>query len=468
MVRKINGWDSVKQGYNDPLIMDWYHIFQAYILFMEGYHKKRVIFDYFIRKTLPNSSYQLIAGTEEVLKRLSVMKFSNQDIKDLREKFQEKGINLPDGFTKYLKNFRFRGNVWVVREGDVAFPNEPIIRVEGEFLEAFIIESMLLSRMNYASGVATKASRIVKAAQGKVVAEFALRRSPNDEISTRSAMIGGFNSTSNVRASVELDVEASGTSAHALLQALTILLGSEREAMKVIAKYTDYLLVDTFDTEHGIKNVISVAKEIGRKLSIRIDSGDLIYWAIRARELDTEGWLDRILLSSDLEEVKINEIEKSGADVDGYGVGTMLANIWPPVGGVYKIVAIEKDGEFIPSIKISADEIKILLPGRKNVWRKKDKDGKFIGDLVALADEPDPSDSEYEYELVLVPAMADGKIILPYLNVMEIREFAKQRLAKLPEEYIRIEDFTVYPVEISEKLAKLKKEEIKKVKNQRR
>lgn len=459
MKEKISGWNSVKKGYSDPLIMDWYHIFQAYILFMLGYHKKRVVFDYFVRKTLPYSSYQLVAGIEEVLKRLSVLKFSKKDVKDLQRKFQEKGIALPDGFIEYLKNFRFHGNVWGFREGEAAFPNEPIIRVEGEFLEVFIIESMLLSRMNYASGVATKASRIVKAARGKAIAEFALRRSPNDEISTRSAMIGGFDSTSNVRASIDLDIPISGTSAHALVQALTVLLGSEREAQKIIAKYTDFLLVDTFDIEEGIKIVISVAKELERKLSIRFDSGSLIYWAMQARKLDEEGWLGKELLSSDLEEAKINEIEKSGAEVDGYGVGTMVANIWPPVGGVYKIVAIEKDGELVPSIKISGDEVKILLPGRKNVWRKIDAEGNFAGDLISLESEASPGEN---YELVLRQAMDGGKIIIPYLNVLEIREFAKERLAKLPEKYSRIEDFEKYPVVVSPKLAELKRELIEK------
>ncbi len=459
MKEKTNGWNSVKKGYSDPLIMDWYHIFQAYILFKLGYHKKRVVFDYFVRKTLPNSSYHLVAGTEEVLKRLSVLKFSKKDIKDLQRKFQEKGIVLPDGFIEYLKKFRFRGNVWTIREGDLAFPNEPIIRVEGEFLEVFIIESMLLSRMNYASGVATKASRIVKAARGKAIAEFALRRSPNDEISTRSAMIGGFDSTSNVRASIDLDIPVSGTSAHALVQAFTVLLGSEREAQKIIAKYTDFLLVDTFDIEQGIKIVISIAKELERKLSIRFDSGDLIYWAMQARKLDEEGWLGKELLSSDLEEVKINEIEKSDADVDGYGVGTMVANIWPPVGGVYKIVAIEKDGELVPSIKISGDEAKILLPGKKNVWRKIDAEGNFAGDLISLESEASPGEN---YEMVLQQAIDGGKIIIPYLTVMEIREFAKERLAKLPEKYSRIEDFKKYPVAVSPKLAELKKELIDK------
>lgn len=464
--KRTNGWNKIKRGYSDPLIMDWYHIFQAYILFMLGFHKIKVVFDYFIRKTLPNSSYQLIAGTEEVLKRLSVMKFSKKDIKDLQRKFLEKGITLPDGFIEYLENFHFRGNVWVIREGNAAFPNEPIIRVEGEFLEVFIIESMLLSRMNYASGVATKASRIVKAARGKIKAEFALRRSPNDDTSTRSAMIGGFNSTSNVRASIDYNLPVSGTSAHALIQALTVLLGSEREAQKKIAKFTDFLLADTFDTEQGINIIISIAEEIEKKLSIRFDSGDLIYWAKRARELDAEGWLGKELLSSDLEEVKINEIEKSDANVDGYGVGTMLANFWPPSVGVYKVVAIEKDGKFESTIKISGDEIKILLPGRKNVWRKKDKDGYFVGDLIALVDEPDPVEPGYEYEQVLVPAMVDGVIILPYLNVMEIREYSLQILAKFPEKYTQIGNFKVYPVEISKKLAELKKSEIEKAKKQ--
>lgn len=458
-------WDlsERKSKISDPLIMDWYHILQAFILFMENEHRRRVVFDYFVRKTLPGSSYQLVAGTEEVLKRLASLKFSKRDIKNLQRQFEGKGIILLDEFVQYLKNFRFRADVWAIREGNLAFPNEPIMRVEGEFFEALIVESLILSRMNYASGIATKASRIVKAARGIPVAEFGLRRSPNDAVSTRAAIIGGFDSTSNVRSAIDLGVPSSGTTAHALVQAFIKLKGSEKEAFKTLLKYSDTLLVDTIDIEQGIKNAISAAKELDKRVSIRIDSGDLIKSAFLARELDTEGWINRIILTSDLEEQRISEIVESGAEVNGFGAGTYAVNVWPPVGGVYKIVAVEKDGEFLPSIKISGDEIKILLPGRKNVWREKDKKGNFIGDLIMLADEAHPGD---EYEPILMQAMAGGKIEIPYLNAIEIREFAKERLKRLPEAYGRIKNPETYPVAVSEKLAQLKAASIKESKEE--
>lgn len=453
---KQKGWGAKgkKERLSDPLIMDFYHMLQGHLLFAEGLHKQKVVFDYFVRRTLPKSSYHLVAGTEEVLKRLSCLKFSKKDIRDIREKFEEKDIILTKEFIRYLKDFRFNADVWAIREGDLAFPDEPIIRVEGEMFECLIVESMIESKMNYPSGVATKASRIVKAAQGKSVADFSLRRSPNGKVSTRATIIGGFESTSNVREGIDKGIPISGTSAHSIVQSLTKLLGSEKEAFKVLLKYMDTLIVDTFTIEQGIKNAISAAKELRTKVSIRIDSGDLIESAFLAREMDTEGWINRIILTNDLDEFKINKIMKSGAEVDGFGVGTYVANPFPPVGGVYKLVSIEKDGEFQSAIKVSGDEIKILLPGRKNVWRKKNKEGKFIGDLIALVDEADPGNG---YEPVLVQAMSGGKIIIPKQSVLEIRAFSQERLASLQEKHSRIENPRPYPVIISERLQLLKK-----------
>ena len=372
---------------------------------------------------------------------------------------------MPEDYLEYLRKLRFNGNIWAIREGDLVFPNEPIIRVEGSWLETWIIESAVLKAMNYASLVATYASRITEVAQGNPLADFGLRRSPGDGagiVSTRSAFIGGM---------VNLGIPISGTMSHEFVQAYSLIAGSEVNAFAIFGKRNPdnrIYLIDTYDTMQGAKNAIKASGIIGEPAdALRIDSGDLAELAVMVRKLDSaKEKFTGIVLTSDLNVQLVNKMMNANAPATGFGVGTKMTAPEDPsaLGGVYKLSALEIGGEIVPTIKISGDEIKTTLPGRKDAWRRADG-GQIVGDVIALTDEGKP---DREYEPILVQMIKGGKtrkskMLIEPRSLQDIQAFARKNIAMLPVEYRRVDDPAPYPVRISDDLRNLQRRTISEI-----
>ena len=469
-----NSWkyDEQKTCLGDPLIADQYHFRQARTIFAEGDHERFAVHDYFIRKT-PFGSYLLIAGTERVLKHLYNFRFTEEDIEAVKIVDPLSALPEYEDYLEYLRKLRFRGNIWAIREGNLAFSNEPIIRVEGNWLETWIIESAILKAMNYASLVATYASQIAEVAQGNPLADFGLRRSPGDGagiVSTRSAFVGGMINTSNVRAMRNLGIPSSGTMSHEFIQAYSLIAGSEVNAFVIFGKHNPdnrIYLIDTYDTIQGAKNAIKASEIIGKPANaLRIDSGNLAELAVMVRELDrTKEKFTGIVLTSDLNVQLIDQIMNANVPATSFGVGTKMTAPENPsaLGGVYKLSALKIDGKIVPTLKISGDEIKTTLPGKKNVWREVNN-GQIIGDVIVLTDEGKP---DGEYEPVLVQMIKGGKMFVKPQSLQDIQAFAKKNIAMLLAKYRRVENPVAYPVRISDDLRDLQKRTISRIRGGR-
>ena len=376
------------------LFTDFYELTMANSYFVEGKENEIVYFDYFFR-TLPDSGgYAIFAGLDHVINYLLNLKFSNQEIKYLRD------LKIFDeGFLEYLKNFKFTGDVYSFKEGSPIFPNEPILTVKGNIIECQIIETYLLTALNHQSLIATKAARIVEAAQGRSVMEFGARRAHGHDAANygaRAAYIAGAIGTSNTYAGYKYGIPALGTMAHSYVQSFP----TEYDAFLAYAKTypnNSLFLVDTYDTlGRGIPNAIKVAKDYlepnGYRLKgIRIDSGDLTYLTKEARKLlDAAGMKDCLItVSNSLDEYTIKDLLYQGAKIDTFGVGERLitAKSEAVFGGVYKLVAIQDNEKIIPKIKLSDTVAKTTTPSFKQVYRLFDNKNKAIADLVTLRDE---------------------------------------------------------------------------------
>ena len=386
-------------------------------------------------------------------------------------------------FLKYLKDFRFSCDVWAIPEGTPIFPKEPIITVRGPITELFLIETLLLLNINHQSLIATKANRIVRAAQGRPVMEFGARRAHGMDASVygaRAAYIGGCVGTSCVKAGRDFDIPVSGTMAHSWVQ----LFDSEYEAFKAYAEvYPDksLFLVDTYDVlKSGIPNTIKVANEVlkplgCRPLGIRIDSGDITYLSKRARKmLDAAGYPDcSICISNSLDEYLIRDMLMQGAKIDSFGVGERLitASSEAVFGGVYKMAAIEdENGKLIPKIKLSENTSKITLPGFKQCWRLFDREsGKAIADVITLRDEKIDDTGEYDLfdpeftwkrktvsgfiaRPLQVPIFNKGELVYKSPSATAIKEYREQQVESLWEEVQRFEKPHKYYVDLSQNL----------------
>ena len=439
-------------------------------------------FDLFFRKVPDGGGYAIMAGLEQAIEYIKNLKFDEDDIEYLRRQnmFDEK-------FLEYLKDFKFTGDVWAVPEGTPIFPNEPIITVRAPMIEAQILETMLLLIVNHQSLIATKTSRIVAEAQGRAIMEFGARRAHGLSAAiygARAAIIGGAVGTSCTLAAKEFDVPVSGTMAHSWIQSFD----TEYEAFKEYAKiYPNncILLVDTYDTlKSGIPNAIKVFDEVLkpqniRPIGIRLDSGDLAYLSKEARKmLDEAGYSDcKICATNSLDEKLIASLLKQGAKIDLFGVGENLitAKSDAVFGGVYKLVAVEKEGKCNPKIKISENTTKITNPGYKKVYRFYDKDSnKALADVVTLANEVIPNDkyvifdqvetwkkktlTNYYVRPLQEQIFENGNLIYNNPNLKEIASFAKNELDNLWDEVRRIENPHKYYVDISKNLWDLKNE----------
>lgn len=450
------------------LYTDFYELTMAQGYVLSGHADTPACFDYSFRENPFKGGYVVFAGLGDFLEVLEDLKYGKEDLEYLREQgFQEP-------FLDYLKDFRFRGKVHSVREGEVVFPLEPIMRVEGTFLETQLIETLLLNFINFESLIATKASRMVQAAQSRKVVDFGLRRAQGlaGIQASRAAFIGGVTATSNVFSAMRYDLSPSGTQAHSWIQSFPDELTAFRKFVEIYPERST-LLVDTYNTlKSGVPNAILVAKEMeerGHRLSgIRLDSGDLAYLSKRARVmLDAAGLhYVKIVASNQLDEALIKSLLEQDAPINVFGVGTSLltGQDTPALDGVYKLSFY--DGK--PRLKISENLAKTSLPGIKKIVRYTDPEGFFYGDGILLEEE---RTTEYIHhplfpeqksrvahcfpEAILFKVMEGGKM-LGRLTAKEAAAYAQERLAKLSPERKRFENPHTYKVGTSQKLMDLR------------
>ena len=379
---------------NLSMVMDLYELTMSNGYYLESRNKDLATFDVFFRKVPDNGGYAIFAGLEQIVEYIENMHFEDDDIEYLDSLHM-----FDDGFLEFLRGYRFRGDVWAFDEGTVIFPGEPIITVTAPLIDAQMVETAILAQFNHQSLIATKTSRIVRAARGRAVSDFGARRAHNMDAAVygaRAAYIGGAVGTATVLSGKMFGIPVSGTMAHSWV----MYHDSEFEAFERYARiYPDdtVLLIDTYDVlRSGTPNAIRCAKEVlepmGKRLKgVRLDSGDLAYLTkIVRRRLDEAGLEDcRIIASNSLDEYSITSILDQGGCIDAFGVGERLitSKSDPVFGGVYKISAVEKDGVVLPKIKISEAVDKITNPGRKKVYRIFDASGHSVADLIARDDE---------------------------------------------------------------------------------
>ncbi len=468
-------------NFNLTMLMDLYELTMANGVFTSDMRDTVTYFDMFFRRVPDKGGYAIMAGLEQLIEYMSDLHFDEEDIEYL------KSLNLfCDEFIDYLKDFKFDCDVWAVPEGTVIFPQEPIVTVRGTAMQALMLETMILVTINHQSLIATKANRIVRAAEGKPVMEFGARRahgSGSAYYGARAAIIGGCTGTSCVLTAKDFGVKVSGTMAHSWVQ----LFKDEYTAFKTYAqKYPDscLLLVDTYNViKSGIPNAVKVFNEVlkplgKRPMGIRIDSGDIAYLSKKARKmLDDAGYNDcKICVSNSLDEYLIRDMNKQGAKIDTYGVGERLitASSEAVFGGVYKLSAVEKDGEIIPKIKISENIAKITLPGVKIPWRLYDRDtGKAIADVITLGNEKIDSTEPYEIfdpvhtwkrkvvtnfvaRKLQVKVFEKGKLVYENPTVWEISKYREEQVNSMWDEVKRFENPHTYYVDLSEDLWNLR------------
>lgn len=445
---------------------DQYELAMGQAYFLAGRKDESAVFDYFFRKNPFNGGYAILSGLPDLLAALEEFRFDKADLNFLKTQSFH-----PDYLT-YLRNFQFTGAVYSPLEGDLVFPTRPVLRIEGNLIETQLIETLLLNILNFQSLIATKASRMRLVAKDGVLIDFGLRRAQGlgGYHASRAAVIGGFDSTSNVRAARDFNLPASGTMAHSYVQSHE----GELEAFRCFAAACPdncVLLVDTYNTlKSGVPNAITVAKEMEKRgdrlKGIRLDSGDLAYLARKSRAMLDEAGLHyvKIAASNQLDEYVIRSLMDQGAPIDVFGVGTSLVTGQPDAAldGVYKLA---KTGGH-PVIKLSENVFKITLPGRKQVWRALDNKGCFLGaDVVGLDDEERIAEMHHpfvphqsfaiepnEVEPLLHPVMVRGKVVYDPPSLSQTVRYARERLEMLPAEYKRFENPHIYKVGISSRL----------------
>ena len=462
---------------NLTMLTDYYEITMANGYFTADMSDEIAYFDMFFRKIPEDGGYAIMAGLDQVIEYLKNLEFSEEDIAYLRDK----GI-FNEAFLEYLANFKFTCDVWAVPEGTPIFPGEPLITVRGPVMQAQFIETMILLLVNHQSLIATKASRIVRAAQGRPVMEFGTRRSHGTAAAVygaRAAYIGGCAGTACTIADEYFGTPALGTMAHSWVQ----MFDNEYEAFKA---YTEIyptnatLLVDTYNVlKSGIPAAIKVFKELDPPVKgIRIDSGDITYLTKKARAMLDEAGLQecKIVISNSLDEHIIREVISEGACIDSFGVGEKLitSKSEPVFGGVYKLAALEKNGEMIPKIKISENPEKITNPGFKKIFRFYDKDtDHLLGDVIALRDEELPTGDEYEIfdpnhiwkkkqitnfyvKELQEQIFKAGECVYETPDIKEIRAYCIEQQDLMWDEMKRFENPQTYYVDLSDKLWTLK------------
>ena len=462
---------------NMTMLTDFYELTMANGYFEKGYKDKIAYFDMFFRKIPDEGGFAIAAGLEQLVHCLETLSFEEEDINYLRNK----GI-FCEAFLDYLRNFAFQCDVWAVPEGTPVFPGEPIVTVRGPVIQSQFIETILLLLINHQSLIATKANRIVRAAEGRTIMEFGTRRAHGASSAiygARAAYIGGCVGTACAIAERDYDIPALGTMAHSWIQ----MFDTEYESFKAYADlYPEncVLLVDTYNVlKSGVPNAIRVFQETRpEKMGIRIDSGDITYLSKNARKLlDEAGFQDcAIVASNSFDEYLIRDVIGQGACIDSFGVGERLitARSEPVFGGVYKMAAIERDGAIIPKIKLSENIEKITNPGFKSLYRLYDKDSKkAIADVITLADETIPDEGpleifdpqfvwkrktveNFEAKKLQQQIFEKGKRVYELPAIHEIRDYCAAQIATLWDEILRFENPHEYYVDLSKALWKMK------------
>ena len=439
-----------QSSFSESLFTDLYQLTMAQSYYQSG-QRGRATFSLFFRNFPPNRAYYVFCGLESAVEYLERLAFSESDVDRLRTL----GI-FDSGFLEYLRGLRFGGDVRAMREGEVFFENEPVMEVSGDIIECQLAETFILNRVNLESMLATKAARVVDAAEGRSVVDFAARRTHGLDAGmrqARSSYIAGFAGTSNVAAAVEFGIPAVGTMSHSYISSF----GSEREAFAEYAKSfpdSSTFLVDTYDTLGGVANAIAVAKDMearGHRLrAVRLDSGDLVTLSRGSRAMLDEAGLSyvQILASGGLDEYSIAELVSAGAPIGGFGVGTRVGASAdaPYTDFVYKLV--EYDGR--PVMKFSED--KVYLPGPKQVSRHIGLDGTMRLDMIHGAEEYAPRRGG---EPLLLPVMESGKRTRALPSLDEIRTFHSRRAAMLPPGLRGPEPRGRYRVRVSDDLENL-------------
>lgn len=449
---------------------DYYELTMAQGYFLEGRIETNASFDYFFRKNPFKGGYVIFAGLSELTSTLEKFTFSDEELQYLKNE------GFHSDFLDYLSKFEFQGTVFSAREGEVVFPNVPVLRVEGNLIEAQIVETLLLNVLNFQSLIATKAARMRTAAgENHTLLDFGLRRSQGlgGIHATRAAKIGGFDGTSNVYSSQKFHIPAGGTMAHSWVQSFE----SELESFRAYARHfpgSTILLVDTYNTlKSGVPNAITVANELREKghelQGIRLDSGDLAYLSKKSRSmLDKAGFPDvKIAASNQLDENVIESLIYQNAPIDIFGVGTRLVtgHDSPALDGVYKLNSVMGQ----PKIKVSENIEKLTLPGRKNVHRFLNDDGTYYCDAIGLADggkiemihhptfpaKETLLESRNSYPLI-TKVVENGKIQQSQQDINEIAGYCKESLSKLSSEHKRFDNPHIYKVGITPELLHLR------------
>ncbi|WP_059053375.1 nicotinate phosphoribosyltransferase [Paenibacillus senegalimassiliensis] len=465
---------------------DKYQINMIYAHWVNGTHLRETVFEAYFRKLPFGNGYAVFAGLERIVNYIRSLRFTEEDLNYLDR--QEE--NYKPEFLKLLRDFKFQGTLSSLQEGAICFPNEPLIRVQGTIMETQLIETAMLNFMNFQTLIATKASRVKQVAEQDVLLEFGTRRAQEADAAiwgARAAYISGFDATSNLLAGERFGIPTKGTHAHSWVQ----IFDSEQEAFELYAKALPdqvSLLVDTFDTlKSGVPNAIRTARILeaaGKRLSsIRLDSGDLAYLSIKARNMLDEAGLDyvKIVASNDLDENTIFNLKAQGARIDIWGVGTQLitAADQPALGGVYKLVEREKNGQMEPTIKISGNPEKVTTPGRKDVWRIVSKEsGRAIADYVCFPHEEqartgnnlrlfDPvhpyikkTVKNFEAVAMLETIFENGELVFELPRLEQIRQYHREQLNLFWPEYLRKMNPEIYRISLSQEAWELKQKMI--------
>ncbi|MCK9291314.1 MAG: nicotinate phosphoribosyltransferase [Bacteroidales bacterium] len=463
------------------LFTDHYELTMAEGYFHAGQNGGTANFDYFFRKNPFGSGYTVFAGLDELLEMVLEFNYDHNAIDYLSTR------GFSDDFLEYLKTFRFQGDIYAPKEGEIVFPNEPILRVTGDIIETQLLETLILNVLNFQSLIATKANRIRQSAGNRLLMEFGMRRAQGwaAVAASRAAIIGGIDSTSNVVSAYRYGIPSTGTMAHSWIQSFE----DELTAFRAYAKtHPDdcILLVDTYHTlKSGIPNAIIVAKELektGHKLKgIRLDSGDLAYLSKQARKRLDENGLDyvKIVASNQLDEYIIKSLIEQGAPIESFGVGTNLitGRNDAALDGVYKLSLIHDR----PTLKLSDDLIKLTLPGEKKVLRYFNGQNKFYADAIALAHENlneittiyHPHDAEKNTSVIELTSeaiqskvMDKGKRLSERTSIQQSSDYRKLRISQLPDEHKRFEYPHLYKVGISEKLMQIRDTLVRNIKKE--
>ncbi|MFQ5685808.1 MAG: nicotinate phosphoribosyltransferase [Candidatus Scalindua sp.] len=430
------------------LATDFYQLTMIAGYFECGKNHKST-FELFVRNLPEKRSYLIAAGLEQAIHYFRNLRYTAEHLKCLKNLSVFKNVSRE--FFDYLRAFRFSGDVYAVPEGTVVFANEPIIRVTASMIEAQIVETYLLSMINYQTLIASKASRIVHAADGREVIDFGTRRAHGPQagvLAARACFIGGCAGTSNVLAAHKLGIPPVGTVAHSWVMAYDDEYESYEDFHKVFPDNT-ILLIDTYDTIKGAK----LATKIGKKLKgVRLDSGNITLLSKRVRKILDDAGLGhvKITASGDLNEYKISRMLDKGACIDSFGVGTEMVTSKdvPVLGGVYKLVEQEKEGRSMPKMKFSKD--KSTCPAKKQVYRFLNNKGMFKKDVIGLVDE------EFDSKALLLPVMKKGKLLHKIPTVRQIQKTARKNISKLPDRFKALNCKTTYPVTVSKRLRQVR------------